>query len=87
MGGTGTTGAGATIARARGAIIGAPDCDREHLIPDPKPPLPPWVHDAHPRGARRARHGRLGARPFGGAGLVLVGSVLVSLAQLSQLAL
>ena len=39
MGGTGTTGAGATIASARGAIIGASDWDREHLIPDPNPPV------------------------------------------------
>jgi hypothetical protein len=47
----GTTGAGATIARARGAIIGAPDCDREHLIPDPKPPSRPGAFTMPTRGA------------------------------------
>jgi hypothetical protein len=30
-------GGDASIAKARGGIIGASDCDREHLIPDPKP--------------------------------------------------
>jgi hypothetical protein len=66
-------------------IVRAADWNREHLIPDPKPPLPPRVHDAHARGAGRARHGRLGAPAFGGAGLVLVGSVLVSLAARMQI--
>ena len=36
--------------RALGSWGGASDWDREHLIPDPKPPLPPRLHDAHARG-------------------------------------
>ena len=42
---TGRAGAVPSDARATGAILGASDWDREHLIPDPKPPLPPRVHD------------------------------------------
>jgi hypothetical protein len=37
--------------RYRGAIIGASNWDQEHLIPDPKPLLPPRVHDADARGS------------------------------------
>jgi hypothetical protein len=34
----GRTGAVVSIGRARDTIIGTSDCDREHLIPDPRPP-------------------------------------------------
>jgi hypothetical protein len=38
------------------------DCDREHLIPDPKPPVPPRVDGAHAQtdGASRAYAARQG---------------------------
>jgi len=41
-------GPGASISRARGAIIGASDWDREHLIPDPKPPSRPGAFTIGP---------------------------------------
>ena len=41
-------------------IVRGADWDREHLIPDPKPPLPPRVHDAQAGRSRwrRARRRR-----------------------------
>jgi hypothetical protein len=49
----GRAGAVAPIARARGAIIGASDCDREHLFPIPNRPSRRAFTMPHARGARQ----------------------------------